>query len=295
MTQPMKTLVGGFAFLECPRWHDGKLWMVDMHRDLVVVVSEDGSTEEITVPGRPGGMGWFQDGSLAVAATQNRKIMRYHDGELSTYCDMSDIGDSEHEINDLVMDANDRCYVGEFGVDVHAWMAENVPKVEEHGIAILAEAPLDEADVFLVENGQATVAASGLRFPNGAAISVDQTRYVVAETFGLRLSEYKLIDGVLSDRRIIDLGFGPDGISRMDEQGGIWLSDPMGSKVHRVDATGAITDTVECDLPAYACEIGGSDGHTLFVCLASSADPNLTVNTRDARIDTVQIGIPAAH
>ncbi len=293
MTGPIETFVGGFAFLECPRWHDGKLWMVDMHRDLVVAVSEDGSTEEFTVPGRPGGMGWFKDGSLAVVAMHNRKVMKYSNGELSTYCDMTDIGATQHELNDLVMDAHDRCYVGEFGVDVYAWMAENMPKAQEHGVKILGEIPIKEADVFVIENGRASVAASGLRFPNGAAVSVDQTRYVVAETFGLRLSEYKLADGVLTDRRIIDLGFAPDGISRMDEEGGIWISDPLGSKVHRIDAAGAITEIVECDLPAYACEIGGPDGRTLFICLGSSFDPNLTVKTRDARIATVRVDVPA--
>lgn len=294
MTRSIKTLAEGFAFLECPRWHDGHLWTVDMHRDLVIAIAQDGSWEEISVPGRPGGMGWLSDGSLVVVATQKRKVMRYRDGKLSTYCDLSDIGVTEHELNDMVVDRSDRCYVGEFGVDVHAWMAENVPKVETQGMAVLAELPIPEAGLFMIENGKARTVASGLRFPNGAAISADQTRFIVAETFGLRLSEFRLADGELSDRRLIDLGFAPDGISRLDIEDGVWVSDPFGSKAHRVGADGTISETITFQLPVHACELGGDDGLTLFALVGSTADPNVSVHARDARVDTVRVDIPVS-
>ena len=292
MSDTPETLVSGFAFLECPRWHDNRLWMVDVHRDLVIAVDENGGTEEISIPGRPGGMGWLKDGSLAIIAN-DRKIMRYHDGRLSTYCDLTNLGATAYRLNDMVVDAAGRCYVGEVGCDIYAWMTENLPKAEKSGVAVLRQIAMDEAGIFVIEDGKARVAATGLRLPNGAAISPDQTRLVVAESFGLRLSEYTLTNGELSGRRMVDLDFVPDGVSQMDDEGGIWIADPLGAKVHRVDVAGTVTTTIPCDLPVWACELGGSNGKTLYLCLGSSNDPSLAVATRDARIDVVTVDVPA--
>lgn len=47
-------LIDGFAFTECPRWHGGRLWFVDMHLNKVVSVLPDGSGEStLEVPGSP--------------------------------------------------------------------------------------------------------------------------------------------------------------------------------------------------------------------------------------------------
>jgi sugar lactone lactonase YvrE len=45
---------------------------------------------------------------------------------------------------------------------------------------------------------------------------------------------------------------------------------------------------------AYACALGGPDGRTLFVCAASSSQPADCIASRDGRIVTVPVEVPAA-
>ncbi len=42
-----KSLVSGRAFLEGPRWHDGVLYVSDMHGDAVLSVTEDGEVSTV--------------------------------------------------------------------------------------------------------------------------------------------------------------------------------------------------------------------------------------------------------
>ncbi len=42
-------LADGFVFLEGPRWHDGRLFVSDMHDDRVLAVGLDGSVERILI------------------------------------------------------------------------------------------------------------------------------------------------------------------------------------------------------------------------------------------------------
>jgi len=42
MTLRTTTLVDGLAFLEGPRWRDGRLFFSDMHRDRVMAVDPGG-------------------------------------------------------------------------------------------------------------------------------------------------------------------------------------------------------------------------------------------------------------
>lgn len=52
------TLLDGLCFGEGPRWHEGRLWLSDMHAHQVLAVSEDGQVETIVeVPNWPSGLG----------------------------------------------------------------------------------------------------------------------------------------------------------------------------------------------------------------------------------------------
>jgi sugar lactone lactonase YvrE len=90
-----RTIASGFAFPECPRWHDGKLWFSDQHDSKVHVLNPDGSsTESFIVPGRPSGMGWLPDGDLLVVSMLERRLYRRHDGALSPYAELGAISAS---------------------------------------------------------------------------------------------------------------------------------------------------------------------------------------------------------
>ena len=77
----LETLVGGGAFFECPRWHDGRLWVSDYWRYQVLAIAPDGTTEIVAeVPGSPSGLGWLPDGTLLVVSMLDRKLLRVQDG-----------------------------------------------------------------------------------------------------------------------------------------------------------------------------------------------------------------------
>ncbi len=77
MAGDTEELLGGLAFGEGPRWHEGKLWFADMHFHRVMTVDLAGKAEEIVeVPGRPSGLGWLPDGRLLVVSMVDRRLLR---------------------------------------------------------------------------------------------------------------------------------------------------------------------------------------------------------------------------
>jgi sugar lactone lactonase YvrE len=86
----LETLVGGGAFFESPRWHDGRLWVSDYWRYQVVAIAPDGTAETIVqVSGSPSGLGWLPDGTLLVVPMLDRKLLRVQDGATMPYADLS--------------------------------------------------------------------------------------------------------------------------------------------------------------------------------------------------------------
>ena len=67
----------------------------------------------------------------------------------------------------------------------------------------------------------------------------------------------------------------PDGIC-LDAAGAIWVADAGGNCVTRVRQGGETTDVIETGIGAFACMLGGSDGRSLYVCLAQSTDGSVT-------------------
>src|SRR5215207_3990818 len=114
----METLLEGGAYFEAPRWHEGRWWVSDFYRRTVYAVDPDGSAEPVLeVEGQPSGLGWLPDGSLLVASMRDHKLLRRSPaGEVSVHADLA-----EHcggLLNDLVVDAEGRAYVGNFGFDL---------------------------------------------------------------------------------------------------------------------------------------------------------------------------------
>ena len=58
MSRPLRVLLDGGAFFEGPRWHEGRWWVSDFYRRVVVAVDSRGRDEEVlTVDGQPSGLG----------------------------------------------------------------------------------------------------------------------------------------------------------------------------------------------------------------------------------------------
>jgi sugar lactone lactonase YvrE len=294
MTDTATTVVDGFAFLEGPRWHEDRIWFSDFYTHRVLSAREDGSDlrVEAEVPQQPSGLGWLPDGRLIVVSMRDRKLLRREaDGTLVTHADLS-----EHAagyLNDLVVDAQGRVYVGNFGFD------------------LMAGAPLEPAPLHRVElDGTVTVAAPELWFANGSVLTADGV-LLVNETFGNRISAFDVgADGELSNHRVwaefgplpteravdkmlAQLSVAPDG-GCLDAEGGWWAADAMNGRLIRVTEGGTITDEVSPGTGVFACALGGTDGKTLFACAAPDFDEHARSAAREGKLIATRVQVPRA-
>lgn len=130
----------------------------------------DGRVETIAeVACRPSRLGFLPDGTLLVASMRDRRVLRLENGIPVCHADLSHLASGD--INDIVVDRRGRAYVGSSN-----WQAG-------------AHNCFKEARLILITpQGKARVVASDLAFPNGCIITPDQTRPVLADTFGCRLT-----------------------------------------------------------------------------------------------------------
>lgn len=288
------TIVSGMSYTECPRWHEERLWFSDFYTYQVCSVAEDGSDlrVEAQVPNQPSGIGWLPDGDLLVVSMKDAKILRRSpDGTLSEYADLG--AHVTGHPNDMVIDAQGRAYVGNFGFDLM-------------GGADLATASLLRVDT----DGSVTRVADDLWFPNGSVITDDGV-LLVDETFGNRVSAFDIAaDGSLGERRdwakfgelptardlasaIPQAVVAADGCG-LDAEGCLWIADAINARVLRVREGGQIVDEVHPGTGVFACMLGGKDGTTLFMSCAPDFDEHARTPVREAEIRVVTVAVPHA-
>ncbi|MEA2429505.1 MAG: hypothetical protein QOF37_3133, partial [Thermoleophilaceae bacterium] len=82
----LRTLVDGLAFAEGPRWHDGSLFLSDMHMHQVLRVESDGSTRVVLQhSSRVSGLGWLPDGRLLAVAMDGEVLRLEPDGTVRVH------------------------------------------------------------------------------------------------------------------------------------------------------------------------------------------------------------------
>lgn len=277
----LHTLFEGGTFFEGPRWHDGRWWVSDFYSGLVRTITADGTVEEVLhLETQPSGMGWMPDGSMLLVSMTDRTLRRRTaDGELTVHADLSTYAGGH--LNDLVVDAQGRAYVGNFGFDLM------------HG----GEA--QPADLVRVDpDGTVAVVADGLMFPNGTVITPDGGTLIVGETMGLRYTAFTITDdGGLTDRRSwaeLD-GIAPDGCA-LDAEGRIWAADAVGNRVVLVAEGGTVVDEIAApeELGIFACMLGGDDGRTLLLCAAPDYLEHNRREANEAVLLTVEVDVSHA-
>ena len=273
-----EVLVSGLAFGEGPRWHEGRLFLSDMHAHQVLAISDNGDTELIaTIDQQPSGLGWLPDGDLLVVSMLDRKILRVAGNGVTVHADLAHLASSH--CNDMVVDRAGRAYVGNFGFDLFT-RAERKP----------AELIRVDAD------GTAIVVATDLQFPNGAVITPDGSTLIVAETMAARLTAFDIDpSGALTNRRLwaqLDKAV-PDGIC-LDAQSAIWVASPSSNEALRVREGGEVTDRVPTESGAYACMLGGIDGKRLFILTSGSSEPDVCRTERSAQVEYVDVAVAHA-
>jgi sugar lactone lactonase YvrE len=292
----IRTVIDGMSYLECPRWHEGRLYISDFYTQRVLVLDIDGGGEPQTiasVPEQPSGIGWMPDGTMLVVSMRDRTLLRLHgSGEPEVHADLSEL--APWHLNDMLVDGSGRAYVGNFGFD------------------LMSGAPIERTVLLRVDpDGSATVAADDLAFPNGMALFPDGRTLVVAETLGGRLTAFEVADdGELSNRRVWaqlseatgtdDLGeliaaggVAPDGIA-LDADGAIWAADALGGRVLRVREGGEIVEEIAPGTGVFACALGGADGRTLLMCAAPSFAEHERRDTREAQLLACEVDVPRA-
>jgi sugar lactone lactonase YvrE len=274
------TLVEGLLFPESPRWHEGRLWLSEKRAGRVLAVSPLAPFDVETVvhvDGEPGGLGWRPDGTLLVVSMRARSVVAVGAaGATSTVADLAAL--TTGRCNDMVVDAAGAAYVGDFGYD----LASGAPP--QPGVLVLV--PVDDAP---------RVVADDLHFPNGCVVTPDGTTLVVAESAANRLTAFDVsADGSLSGRRVFaDLGdVVPDGIA-LDAEGAVWVADPLGNAVVRVADGGEVLERIATSQGAFACELGGPDGRTLYVCTYDAAASASPTPTAVGRVEATTVDVPA--
>src|SRR3954454_1094309 len=71
----ISTVLDGLSYLECPRWHEGRIWVSDFYTHQVLSAREDGSDlrHEAEASGQPSGLGWLPDGRLLVVSQHDNR------------------------------------------------------------------------------------------------------------------------------------------------------------------------------------------------------------------------------
>jgi sugar lactone lactonase YvrE len=230
----------GIAMGESPRWHAGRLWFSDWGAQEILAVDATGGSEVMvrSAFGLPFCIDWLDDGRLLVVSGRAGLLLRREpDGTLATHADLRAL--SEGPWNEIVVDGRGNVYVN-------------------GGPGLIALIGRDRTP---------RKVADGIAFPNGMAVTPDNSTLIIAESHGRKLTAFDIAPGGgLSNRRVwADLGAGaPDGIC-IDADGAVWYADVPNRRCVRVREGGEVLASVGLDRGGFACMLGGADGRTLFV------------------------------
>ena len=280
----VQTVIDGLSFPEGPRWHDGALWFSDIHGHRVYRVADGKPEIAAEINDRASGLGFLPDGSLLVVSMLDRKLIAVgRGGRQRTYADVSHL--SRNFINDMVVDAQGRAYVGSRNGGTPASKSDSL--------------------ILALPDGTAQVLLDDMVSPNGSVITPDGRFLIIAETALGRLNRFAIApDGTLSDRQIVCevAGRHIDGIC-LDAAGGVWCGGGNGGLLY-VGPDGALERVI--DFPGrmvLATSLGGPVGKTLFLATTSmklidnlayiGADRarDAEVNS-DGRIEAMEVEVP---
>jgi sugar lactone lactonase YvrE len=274
----------GIVFGESLRWHDGRLWFADWARRENIAVDLDGKSDVVVrLPGG-GGFGpvcidWLPDGRLLLVSGATRSVERLEpDGTLVTHADLSGAFDVQ-QWNEIAVDSRGNAYLNNIAFDFPG--GEFRP-----GLAALA-----------TPDGAVRQVADGFGFPNGMAVTPDDSTLIVAESYAHVLTAFDITpDGSLANRRVwahLGEAAAPDGIC-LDVEGAVWYADVPNRHCVRVREGGEVLQTVDTGLGCFSCALGGPDGRTLLMVVADwSKGPAMFTGDPTGRILALDVPVPA--
>jgi sugar lactone lactonase YvrE len=271
-------LMPGIALGESPRWHDGRLWFSDWGAQEVIAVDPEGRSEVIArVPTFPFCIDFLPDERLLIVSGRDGLLLRREpDGSLVTHADLTSF--AAPPWNDIVVDGRGSIFVNNLGFAFGTGAAFAPGSV-----------------VVVTPDGKTRQVADGLAFPNGMAVTPDNTTLLVAESYGERLTAFDIsADGGLTNRRTWaeTPGDHPDGIC-LDADGAVWYGDVGSSRCVRVREGGEVLQTVTLDRGCFACMLGGANRKTLYMVAAKWPDA-MSGGERTGQVLALDVEIPGA-
>jgi sugar lactone lactonase YvrE len=234
-------LLDSLAFPESPRWHDDRLYVSDWGSQELITLDQKNNREVVAeVRAFPFCTAFLPNGQLLIV--KDHQVLRVVNGSFAPYADLSSL--SSHGWNEIVADGRGNVYVNG-GSDGFAG---------EPGLIVL-----------VTPNGEVKQVADGIAFPNGIAITPDNSTLIIAESYSKVLTAYDIAsDGSLSNRHVwAETGeFGPDGIC-VDAEGAVWCAS--GQRCLRLREGGEVLQEVALELFCTACMLGGTDKKTLYM------------------------------
>jgi sugar lactone lactonase YvrE len=278
-----RNLMTGLTFGESPRWHDDRLWVADWGTHEILSVDLNGQRKDIVRLPAPSFQAicfdWLPDGGLVIVSSREALLLRREsEGALITYADLRKI--SDRGWNEVVVDGRGNTYVNGGGFDFAAG--------EKFAPGVVA---------LVRPDGTARQVADGIAFPNGMAVTPDNSTLIVAESYAKKLTAFNIAaDGSLSNRRVwADVGDDhPDGIC-LDAEGAVWYADVGNKRCSRVREGGEVLQRVDLDLGCFACMLGGADGRTLFMVAREWRGVESMADTaRRGQVLTLKVPVPHA-
>jgi sugar lactone lactonase YvrE len=259
----VRTLLTGRGLVESPRWHGDRLYFSDWSAGEVIAVDLSGHSEVVAhVDSLPLCTAWLPDGRLVIVSSRDGRLLRLEpDGSLVTHVDLGKPG-----WNDIVVDGRGNAYVNRAGFDMMAG-AEFKP-----GFVALVPADGSVRDV-----------ADDIAFPNGMAVTPDNSTLIVADSYRHHLVGFDIgADGGLTGRICVDA------------QNAVWYADVPNQRCVRVAEGGTVLQSVELDRGGFACALGGPGMTTLFIVAAEWRGVPEMVPPGTGQVLATQVDVPGA-
>ena len=242
----------------------------------MVAVDLAGHSEVVArVESLPLCIAWLPDGRLVMVSSPDGRLLRREpDGSLVSHADLGRPG-----WNDIVVDGRGNAYVNRSGFN-----------------PVAGEAFQPGFVFHVAADGSVRQVADDIAFPNGMAVTADNSTLIVADSYRHALVAFDIgAGGGLSNRRVwADLGEGtPDGICA-DAQNAVWYADVPNERCVRVADGGTVLQTIELDRGGFACTLGGPGRTTLFIVAAEwrgMTEPQM-VAPGSGRVLTTEVDVP---
>jgi len=241
---------------ESPRWHDGRLWFSNWGKQEIIAITPQGKSEvmvQLPFATFPFSIDWLPDGRLLIVSTSDQPLLvRETDGSLVPYADLRELDIKGW--NELVVDGRGNAYINGGNSNPMA-----------------GEAYTPGFIALVTPDGKSRRVADNIAFPNGMAVTPDNSTLIIAESYAMQLTAFDIeADGSLTNRRVwakLEENNNPDGIC-IDTEGAVWYATVPGKRCVRIREGGEILQTVDLEFGCFACILGDAAHQELFIMAA---------------------------